>query len=207
MKVLPFTEAHHLPAAVAAVREVLASHGVVVVPTETFYGLAVNPRDPEAVARVFAMKGREASKALLVVAANVEQAQELAVIPELWRKRLRSVWPAPLTVVFPARQPLPGSGRTVAVRVPAHDLLRSLLHDVGPLTATSANLSKKPPARRPEELGLLAAEVDLLLDGGETPGGTPSTLVDATVTPPRVLRSGCFPVPVSWLQGPKQTAT
>lgn len=201
MRVLPFTEKQHLPAAVAAVREVLAEGGVVVLPTETFYGLAVNPRDPQAVARVFAIKGREASKALLVVVANLEQAEELAVLSETWRQRLRAVWPAPLTVVFPARQLLPGSGRTVAVRVPAFDLLRSLLREVGPLTATSANLSGQPPAQAPQELGPLSEMVDLVLDGGKTPGGLPSTLVDATVTPPRLLRAGGFAVPGEWLQG------
>lgn len=201
MRVLPFSEAHHLPAAVAAVREVVAAHGVVVLPTETFYGLAVNPRDPEAVAKVFAVKGRDAAKALLVVAASLDQAQELATIPELWRHRLQKVWPAPLTVVFQARQVLPGSGHTVAVRVPAFDLLRSLLQEVGPLTATSANLSGEPPAQTLRELGALSQMVDLILDGGKTPGGLPSTLLDATVVPPRLLRTGCFAVPGEWLQG------
>ncbi len=200
MKVVPFTESHHLPAAVAAVREVLAKSGVVVLPTETFYGLAVNPRDPEAVAKVFALKGREAGKALLVVVANLEQAQELAVIPAAWQERLRGVWPAPLTVVFPACQPLPGSGNTVAVRVPALPLLRLLLAQVGPLTATSANLSGHPPAQGPEDLAPLLANVDLVLDGGKTPGGLPSTLLDATLTPTRVLRLGGFAVPASWLE-------
>lgn len=200
MKVLPFTEAHHLPAAVAAVREVLAKSGVVVLPTETFYGLAVNPHDPKAVSKVFAVKGRDAAKALLVVAASLEQAEGLAVISELWRHRLREVWPAPLTLVFQARQALPGSGHTVAVRVPAFNLLRALLEHVGPLTATSANLSGQPPAQTLKELGPLSEMVDLILDGGKTPGGLPSTLVDATVTPPRLLRAGCFTVPGEWLQ-------
>lgn len=199
MRVLPFTEPHHLPAAVAAVREVLAKSGVVALPTETFYGLAVNPRDPKAVARVYSIKGREASKALLVVVATLQQAEGLAIISEPWRQRLQEVWPAPLTVVFPARHFLPGSGGTVAVRVPACGLLRALLQEVGPLTATSANLSAQPPVQKPEQFGPLADLVDLLLDGGATPGGLPSTLVDATVMPPRVLRLGCFAVPPSWL--------
>ncbi|MFN3413221.1 MAG: L-threonylcarbamoyladenylate synthase [Thermoanaerobaculum sp.] len=201
MRVLPLTSAHHLPAAVEAVREVVTAHGLVVLPTETFYGLAVNPRDPEAVAKVFAVKGRDTAKALLVVAANFRQAEELAIIPELWRCRLQKVWPAPLTVVFQARQALPGSGHTVAVRVPAVDLLRSLLAEVGPLTATSANLSGQAPAQTVQELGPLSQRVDLILDGGKTPGGLSSTLLDATVTPPRVLRQGAFAVPVEWLRG------
>lgn len=199
MRVLPFRSARELPSAVAAVREVLAAHGVVVIPTETFYGLAADPRDRQGVAKVFALKGRDAAKALLVVAASLEQAQELAVISEPWRCRLQDVWPAPLTVVFPAREPLPGSGTTVAVRVPAMDLLRELLAEVGPLTATSANVSGRPPAQRVEELGELGEQADLVLDGGTTPGGLPSTLLDATAAPARLLRSGAWAVPSHWL--------
>lgn len=200
MRVLPFTAEGHLPQAAAAVRGTLAAHGIVALPTETFYGLAVDPFDPQAVARVFALKGREAGKALLVVTASLAQAEELAAIPEAWRQRLATVWPSPLTVVFPAHRPLPGSGATVAIRVPAHDLLRALLAEVGPLTATSANLSGRPPARKPEEVLALSATIDLLLDGGPTPGGLPSTLLDLTRTPPRVLRTGAFPVPREWLR-------
>ncbi|BCW94453.1 MAG: hypothetical protein KatS3mg007_2347 [Thermoanaerobaculum sp.] len=199
MKVLPFLGEHDLSAAVAAVREALAAHGVVAIPTETFYGLAVDPRDPDAVGKVFALKGRDVGKALLVVAASLQQAEELAVIAEPWRSRLREVWPAPLTVVFPARQPLPGSGATVAVRVPAMPLLRELLAEVGPLTATSANASGQAPARTVAELGELAGKVDLVLDGGSTPGGLPSTLLDATAVPARVVRPGAWAVPPFWL--------
>ncbi|MGC8917198.1 MAG: L-threonylcarbamoyladenylate synthase [Thermoanaerobaculum sp.] len=199
MRTLPFFSDEDLPAAVTAVGEVLRSHGVVVIPTETFYGLAVDPHDGEAVAKVFALKGRDAAKALLVVVASFQQAEELAVIAEPWRTRLRDVWPAPLSVVFPARQPLPGSGVTVAVRVPAMPLLRELLTAVGPLTATSANASGRPPAQRVEELGDLGEEVDLVLNAGATPGGLPSTLLDATVSPARVLRPGAWAVPPEWL--------
>ncbi len=199
MKRLPFLTQDHLAPAVAALRAVLARHGVAVLPTETFYGLAVDPRDGEAVARVFALKRREETKSLLVVAADLGQVSALAELLPLWWSRLAAVWPAALTVVLPARAPLPGSGTTVAMRVPAHALLRKLLAEVGPLTATSANPSGQRPARRVEELGGLAEAVDLILDGGPTPGGLPSTLLDLTVTPPRILRSGAFAVPDTWL--------
>jgi len=198
---LCFRTAADLPAAVIAVREVLQRHGVVVIPTETFYGLAADPRDPEAVAKVFALKGRDAAKGLLVVAADLAQAAQLAVIPPLWQQRLAKVWPAPLTVVFPARRPLPASGSSVAVRVPDHALLRALLAQVGPLTATSANLAGEPPAREVEALGSVGEGADLVLDGGPTPGGAPSTLLDALTVPPRILRPGAFPVPAAWLEG------
>lgn len=201
MRSLPFRSAADLPVAVCAVREVLEDHGVVAIPTETFYGLAANPWDEQAVAKVFSLKARETKKALLVVAADLAQVEQLAVLPPLWRQRLGEVWPAPLTVVLEARTPLPGSGATVAVRVPAHDLLRALLAQVGPLTATSANRTGNPPAQEVGELGWLAGAVDLVLDGGRSFGGLPSTLLDAVAVPPRILREGAFTVPEHWLVG------
>jgi L-threonylcarbamoyladenylate synthase len=199
MQTAPFTLPAHLPVAVAAVREALARHGVIALPTETFYGLAVDPRDAAAVARVFALKGREAGKALLVVAASVAQVGELADLDASRAAALAGAWPAPLTVVLPVRRPLAAVGGTVAVRVPEHALLRSLLARVGPLTATSANRSGAPPATTAGEVAAaLADEVDLLLDGGPTPGGLPSTLIEWTGERPYVLRPGAFPLPPSW---------
>jgi L-threonylcarbamoyladenylate synthase len=197
---VPFAHPSHLPAAAAAVREALSRHGVVALPTETFYGLAVDPADAAAVARVFAIKGRDATKALLVVAADLEQAAEVAVLDPARRSALAAVWPAPLTVVLPLRRALAAAGgETVAVRVPAHALLRSLLARVGLLTATSANRSGAPPAATAGEVvAALGADVDLVLDGGPTPGGAPSTLVDWTGERPLVLRAGALTLPPSW---------
>ena len=199
MLILPFHRPSHLPAAVAAVRGALARHGVVALPTETFYGLAVDPYDVAAVARVFALKGREAVKALLLVVAGIDQAAEVAVLDDERRAALAAVWPAPLTVVLPVRRPLPAAAATVAVRVPDHLLLRTLLLRVGPLTATSANRAGAPPATTAGEVGeALVGDVDLVLDGGTTAGGLPSTLVDWTGAHPRILRPGAFTIPASW---------
>jgi L-threonylcarbamoyladenylate synthase len=196
---VPFTLPSHLPAAVAAVREALSRHGVIALPTETFYGLAVDPYDETAVARVFAIKGRDAAKALLVVVADVAQAEGVAALDEVRRAALAALWPAPLTVVLPARRPLAAAGATVAVRVPAHPLLRSLLARVGPLTATSANRGGAPPCAAATAVrDALADDVDLILDGGPTAGGSPSTLVDWTGDRPLLLRPGAFAVPPSW---------
>lgn len=193
-RVLPFHSPPDLAAAVAAVREVTAAHQVVALPTETFYGLAVPPADQEALARLYRLKQRPAEKLAPVVAANLAQVEALVYLDALWRERLARVWPAPLTVVLPARE-----GGTLAVRVPAHELLRVLLAQVGPRTATSANRSGAPPAATAEEVqAALGDELELLLDGGATPGGAPSSIVDATLTPPRLLRSGAFPVPAEW---------
>jgi L-threonylcarbamoyladenylate synthase len=195
---LPFADERDLSAALKAVLNARQGHGVVALPTETFYGLAVPPDDPVAVARVFTLKGRPAEKALPVVGASVAQLGPLVVFPEAWWGRLQAAWPAPLTVVLPSRTGLAGGGN-VAVRVPAHPLLRALLASVGPLTATSANRSGGPPLSRPQEVArLLGAGLALLLDGGEAPGGLPSTVVDLTGELPRLLRQGMWQVPSEW---------
>jgi L-threonylcarbamoyladenylate synthase len=198
---LPFTSDAHLPAAVAAVQGVLANSGIIALPTETYYGLAVNPRDEEAVARLFAVKARPREKALLVVGASLAQLEELATIPEAWRSRLETAWPAPLTVVVPASAPrLPvGAGRTLAVRVPAGGLLRALLAVVGPLTATSANRSGGSALASADAVAdELGGDIALLLDGGDTAGGAPSTLLDLMSSPPRMLRAGAWRPPAAW---------
>ena len=196
---LPFADQSDLAAALQAVRNAWGGHGVVALPTETFYGLAVPPDDPAAVDRVFALKGRPAEKALPVVAASLAQLERLVVVPEEWRGRLEAAWPAPLTVVLPSARGLAGVGQTLAVRVPAQPLLRRLLASVGPLTATSANRSGGPPLARVEDVArVLGDGLALLLDGGDAPGGLPSTVLDITRGAPRILRQGAFQPPREW---------
>jgi L-threonylcarbamoyladenylate synthase len=196
---LPFVGPHDLPGALQAARAVLESHGVVALPTETFYGLAVAPDDPEAVDRVHALKGRPPEKALPVVGASLAQLERLVVVPELWRGRLEAVWPAPITVVLLTAGTVAGGAETLAVRVPAHRLLRALLESVGPLTATSANRSGGPPLARVEEVSRLLGEgLALLLDGGDAPGGLPSTVVDLAHGAPRMVRQGAWQPPLEW---------
>lgn len=186
----------------AALRELAAlvrSGGVLAIPTESSYGLAVAPRSEEGVRRVFALKGRDADKALPVLLADLEQLKPLGVVtPAAMRERFAALWPAPLTVVMPIEAPIAASGgsATLAVRVPAHAGLRAILRETGPLTATSLNRSGHPPCLDPEEAAReFGAEIDVLVDGGIAPGGPPSTLVDASVDPARVLRRGAFPWP------------
>ncbi|MEW6338624.1 MAG: L-threonylcarbamoyladenylate synthase [Acidobacteriota bacterium] len=188
-----------LPAAAEALREVRVRHGVTAIPTETYYGLAVDPCDAVAVRRVYEVKGRESSKLLLVVGGSLEQLEELVEVPPHHRERLRAAWPAAFTVVLPARRALPAGDSTLAVRVPDAPLLRSLLQRVGPLTATSANRSGTPPEVDPAAIATsIGSELDLLLDGGTTPGGAASTLLDATGTRVIVLRQGTWRVPSDW---------
>jgi L-threonylcarbamoyladenylate synthase len=109
--------------------------------------------------------------------------------------RFFDLWPAPLTVVLPLRAPIAASrgARALAVRMPAAPRLRELLDVLGPVTGTSANRSGEPPLARPDDVArVLGHELDVLVNGGPTPGGEASTIVDATVEPPRVVRAGAY---------------
>ncbi|HNX50265.1 MAG TPA: L-threonylcarbamoyladenylate synthase [Thermoanaerobaculaceae bacterium] len=199
MQRLRFGEIQDVGAAELACRDLLAAHGIVALPTETFYGLAVSPDDPAAVEALLTLKGRSAEKSLPLVAANLRQVEVLVELPPVWRARLVRVWPAPLTVVLPVRRALAACGRTAAVRVPAHPLLRTLLEALGPLTATSANRTGTPALAEPDAVArTLGDGLGLLLDGGVTPGGLPSTLLDLTYDRPKILRAGAFRPPSSW---------
>ena len=135
---------------------------------------------------------------LSVLCADWSQLVELVEVPERRRAALETVWPGPLTAILPARRRLPcAPGPAIAVRIPGHALLCGVLRICGPLTGTSANRHGSPPCRGADDaLASLLGAPDLVLDGGTTPGGAASTLVDLTQEPPLVLRDG----PVGWLE-------
>jgi L-threonylcarbamoyladenylate synthase len=183
-------------AEVLRLRELLAHAGVAAIPTETFYALGADPRNPEGVERVFEIKGRDDGKPLLVLISSRGDLKALGVsaTPSLLDRLFRT-WPAPLTVVLPLSRPIAASrgASTLAVRLPAAPDVVALLSVAGPLTGTSANRSGEPPTAEPGEVArTLGGDLDLLVDGGRTPGGVPSTVVDATLDPPRLLRPGAF---------------
>jgi L-threonylcarbamoyladenylate synthase len=193
---LPFSDTVEIKSALRAAADVVAAGGVLLIPTESHYGLAVDPRQPSAVERVYRLKGRPGGLALPVVCSDWEQVDALVSVPEIHRFRLTRIWPAALTVVAPCRQPVAASSTdTLAVRIPDHDGLRALLYRVGPLTATSANRHGEPPcATVAAALASLLGAPDLALDAGELAGGQVSTLMDLSSAEARVIRSG----PVLW---------
>ncbi|MCL4838652.1 MAG: L-threonylcarbamoyladenylate synthase, partial [Thermoanaerobaculia bacterium] len=152
---------------------------VVAIPTESSYGLAVDPRDGEAVGRLLAFKRRAGRLPFPLVIGDRAQLAALPVDPEAAIvRRFGHLWPAPLSLVVPLRSPLPAAlgESTTAVRVPDHEQLRELLLALGrPLTATSANLSGEPPALDVESAARLLESLDeaLVVDGGALPGGAP----------------------------------
>lgn len=183
------------------VRELFARGGVAAIPTETFYALAADPRSERGVGRIFEIKGRDDGKPLLTLFSDRSQLVALGVAADpAAPDRFFRIWPAPLTVVLPLTAPIAASrsAPALAVRMPADAALRELLSAVGALTGTSANRSGRPALDDPDDVAeQFGAELDLLIDGGQTPGGEPTTLVDATQEPPVVLRLGAFPWPPS----------
>jgi L-threonylcarbamoyladenylate synthase len=184
--------------AVAAAVDVLRAGGIVAYPTDTLYGLAVDPRNDAAVARLFEAKGRDAAAAVPLIAADLDQAQEAGTFGDAELRLARTFWPGPLTIVVPARPGLSrrvlGERETVAVRVPAHDTARALAARAGCcITATSANRSRQPATADPARIDpQIAAHVDLLLDDGPAPGGAPSTIVEVTRDGLRLVRAGAL---------------
>lgn len=184
-----------LSAAVSALR----GGGVVAFPTDTFYGLAVDPRSPEAVQRLFALKRRAGDQAIPLIAADQHQVAQAGTLTETANRLAARWWPGPLSVIIAASHELcaevhRGTGR-VAVRVPDDRIARSLARAAGhPITATSANRSGMPaPTTAEGVIDQLGDLVDVLVDAGPSPGGLPSTIVDVTGPSPILVRAGAVP--------------
>ncbi len=183
------------PASLRAAASALRRGALVVLPTDTVYGLAAWPWQEEAVRRVYTAKGRAAGKALPILVGEQGHLSRVAASLPPWARRMaRAFWPGPLTLVVPkharlaqAVSPFP----TVGVRMPAHPAALTLLRLTGPLAVTSANRSGRPPARTADEaLAQLGDAVAVVLDAGPSPGGLPSTVLDCTADPPHILRAG-----------------
>jgi len=183
---------------VAVLAELLDRGGILAIPTESSYGLGVDPRRRPGVESVYKIKGRSRQMALPVVVAGIQQLPEVGVdLDEPALVLLRELWPAPLTAVLPCRPGLPAAagGDTVAVRIPAAPDLVCLLDRLQrPLTATSANLGGGRAVRDPDELETLLEGSDaVVVDGGVLPGGPPSTIVELAADGWKLLREGRFP--------------
>lgn len=189
-------EPEELEARIAAAAAVLRRGGLVVYPTETFYGLGALAREGAALERLARAKLRPEGKPLPLLAADLAQVAEVARLEGRAARIAARFWPGPLTLVLPARPGLPaeitaGTG-TVGIRVPGSPLARALARAAGgALVSTSANPSGGPPPAQVADLepGLRDA-VDHVLDGGPTPGGRPSTVVAVEGEAIRLVRAG-----------------
>lgn len=189
------------PAAVVdAVADALRRGGVVALPTDTVYGLAVDPRVPGATRRLFQVKDRPDDVPVAVLVASADQARLLAdPVPAAAARLMAAHWPGALTIVLPRRKgvglDLGRPPTTVGVRCPAEALVRTVADRVGPIATTSANRHGEPtPATAGEIADLFGDRLALVVDGGSRPG-TASTVVDCTGPEPVVLRQGAVRVP------------
>ena len=179
----------------------ILSGGVVAIPTESFYGLAVNATNTRAIQRLLDVKQRGRNQPILILIPSVEQLDQYVVlIPEIARPLMDEFWPGGLTLIFEAKSNLPqeltaGTGK-IGIRLSSHPVATALAQAVGsPITATSANISGQPASSSAKEVFKhLGQKVDLILDGGETAGSKGSTVLDVTMDPPVVVREGM----VSW---------
>ncbi len=183
----------------AAAVEALRGGGLVVLPTDTVYGLAVALGTPDGVEKLFAAKARPPEKAIIVLVDGLDQVAGIVELPPAAGVLAGVGWPGGLTLVLPlvesARLPpaLTAGTETLGVRVPNHPTPRALARHLGPLPTTSANRSGEPPALTAAEAAAsLGAEVDLILDGGPSAGGVASTVVDCTGLLPSIIRAGAI---------------
>jgi L-threonylcarbamoyladenylate synthase len=189
------------PQSIVRALQVLKSGGLVAFPTDTVYGLAALAIDGTAVESIYTAKRRPVEKAIPILLAGIDDLSRVAIsVPEMALTLAAHFWPGPLTLVLPRQPDLPeviSSTPTVGVRVPDHPAALALLQASGPLAVSSANLSGEPsPSTAQQVLEQLGGRIALILDGGTTPGGTPSTVVDCLALEPRILREG----PISAMQ-------
>lgn len=183
------------PIAIPHALDILQRGGVVAFPTDTVYGLGAMPTSDDNIERLYVIKGRSHTRAIAILIGHFSDLFRVAVNPNKTALRLaQAFWPGPLTLIVPRH---PGLSRslsqteTIGVRVPNHPVAIKLLRQSGPLAVTSANISGgENPQSADNVLEQLQGRFHLLLDGGVTPGGVPSTVVDCTGAKPVILRQG-----------------
>jgi L-threonylcarbamoyladenylate synthase len=176
---------------------ILRGGGIIAYPTESYYALGVLITDEKAVKSLFDLKKRPVEKPLPIIVGDLYVLESVVKrVPDRARELMERFWPGPLTIVFEAADNTSvlltaGTGK-VAVRVPGESVALRLAREAGfPITATSANVSTEPPADDTDMVAnYFGDRIDLVIDAGKTPGGKPSTIVDVTVTPMKVLREG-----------------
>ncbi|MBI4851170.1 MAG: threonylcarbamoyl-AMP synthase [Acidobacteria bacterium] len=185
--------------------QTIKNGGVVAFPTDTFYGLGCDPFNASSVEKIYQLKNRPSYKAILLLISSLEGLDKCIVLEKLTKKQQKyfqilttNFWPGPLTIVLPASDLLPknlvSTENTVGIRYPNYELAQRLTKAVGgAITATSANLSGQPNVETASEVFLqLGNRLDYILDGGKSPGGKPSSVIDLTIEPPNLVREGAI---------------
>ncbi len=196
---LPITN----PDAIRIAHHVITSGGLIAFPTDTIYGVAADPHNPKAIEKIYLAKERPDEKALPILIGALSQLKPLVVhVREDVEKIAAAFWPGALTLVLPKASNLPpelSAYPTVGIRMPDLSFTLALLTQIGPLATTSANISGGPnPTTAQDVLDQLGGRIDLILDGGPTPGPTASTVVDVSTKDYKIIREG--PISLANLQ-------
>ena len=183
------------PNALAQALQILRAGGLVAFPTDTVYGVGALVFDAAAIEKIYAAKGRSTEKAVPILLGDAADLEKVtAQVSEMALRLAGRFWPGPLTLVVPRHASIPETLSplpTVGVRVPDHPVARALLRAAGPMAVTSANLSGQASPCTVEEVYVqLGGRIPLILDGGQTPGGAPSTVVNCLGAEPQILREG-----------------
>ena len=185
------------PAQLDLAAQLLRDHRLVAFPTDTVYGLGTLAFDGPTALKLYVAKERPPEKAIPILIADLADLDQVALnVPPSAYRLMEAFWPGALTIVVPKQPHIPvevSATGTVAVRMPDLELARELLRLTGPLAVTSANRSAGPnPCTAQAVLDQLAGRIDAIVDGGQTPGGVPSTVVDCTQSAPAILREGAW---------------
>ena len=183
------------PDAIQQALDVLRAGGLAAFPTDTIYGVGALAFDSKAVESIYTAKDRPIEKAIPVLIGDESDLEKVGVdIPTVAHRLAARFWPGPLTILVPKKPTLPESVSatdTVGVRIPDYEGARALLRAAGPMAVTSANISgQASPSTAEEVFAQLNGRIQLIIDGGRTPGGVPSTLVDCTGEKINILREG-----------------
>jgi L-threonylcarbamoyladenylate synthase len=183
------------PAVLEKALSVLQAGGLVAFPTDTVYGLGTFVHNTAGIQELYAVKERSPDKAIAVLVSSLAQLTQITTaMSEMARKFAAAFWPGPLTLILPRHPSLPeilSPYPTIGVRMPDHPLALSLIDKAGPMAVTSANISGETSASTAQEVYVqLQGRIALILDGGRTPGGLPSTVVDCRGDEPAILRQG-----------------
>jgi len=196
-QVLPTHTPQLFQAAVSRAAQLLSQGEVVALPTETVYGLAANALDPQAVLQIFEIKGRPAHNPIIVHISSLELAKRCVTEwPAIAGKLGRAFWPGPLTLVLPRSKAIPdivtAGGQTVGVRWPSHPFIQAVIRECDfPLAAPSANPANRlSPTNADHVRKYFGGRIPLIVDGGQSHVGIESTVLDLSVSPPRLLRPG-----------------
>lgn len=197
------------PNAIAKALDILRAGGLVAFPTDTVYGVGALAFDGKAVESIYSAKDRPVEKAIPILIGDLEDMEKVGIdIPQSAYKLASRFWPGPLTCVIPKNPTLPkavSASSTVGIRVPDHETARALLRAAGPMAVTSANISgQSSPATAGDVFRQLNGRIPLIIDGGETPGGIPSTVVDHSLGEVKILREG--PIRINQIKAALQSA-